>query len=464
MQFKSLILTLLTLLAPLTATAQAPQTKPSAQVAGKSLVVTWDVVMDHLQLRPNQTIVYTPVVEDQQGNTQTLRPVMLTGRKQHYVYLRNGSKNYPDAIEIQRKNGTTQRYAYRQAIQLEPWMNNASLRIATDTCGCGNLAGQSHGDAIDINPHWADKCALAFATPNVAGDDPVLSLSGRAYLDFPVNRTELHPDYHNNAAELHKIMSSIDTVRNNKNVDLTSISIHGYASPEGPWDNNVRLAQGRAATLTAYVKSQYNFPASTYHVASTPEDWAGLDSFLVKSNLAEKEEILRIVRSTDMEPDPKDHYIRDHFPEAYRTILAAYYPYLRHSDYEVKYKIRPMSDEEAAKLISTEPRLLSLAKMYRIAKLYEKGSDSYNEVILTAANVYPSNEEANVNAANVALRSGDTALAKTYLRRAGTGAAAQNARGIIQLIEGNYDEAQQLFTSAAAAGCQEAKQNLELMK
>ena len=379
MSIKHIIATSLLALAPLAACAQGNSmhqlaARPMAKPAGESLVVTWRMTMDSMRIRSNQTLVFTPVIEDKHGHTQTLRSIMVNGRRQHYVFLRNGNKHYPDAIELQRHNGTAQCYNYREAIDLEPWMNDATLRIATDTCGCGNLVGNSAGTPVDINPHWERKCALANVMPAVSADDPVLSLQGKAYLDFPVNRTELHPDYHNNAAELHKIMSTIDTVRHNPNVSITSISIHGYASPEGSWTNNARLAQGRAATLKEYVRNQYDIPAKTYHVDFTPEDWAGLDTFIVRSNMADKQALLGIVRA-DMDPDAKDAQLKQRYPEAYSILLNACYPYLRHSDYEVKYKIRPMSDREAAALISTEPRLLSLTKMYRIAALYEPGSD-----------------------------------------------------------------------------------------
>ena len=246
-------------------------------------------------------------------------------------------------------------------------------------------------------------------------------------------------------------------------MSITSISIHGYASPEGPWDNNVRLAQGRAATLKDYVQRQYDIPASVYHVQSTPEDWAGLDSFVVHSNMPEKAALLSIIRS-DMEPDARDHRIKAEYPEAYNTLLNACYPYLRHSDYEVRYKIRPMSDQEAAQLISTEPRLLSLTKMYRIANLYAEGSDDYNKVIITAANVYPTDVAANVNAANIMLRQGDVLQAKEYLKRVGDTPEATNLRGVIALCEGKYDAATDLFTTAVAAGCDAARSNLMLIK
>ena len=155
--------------------------------------------------------------------------------------------------------------------------------------------------------------------------------------------------------------------------------------------------------------------------------------------------------------------LKQRYPEAYSILLNACYPYLRHSDYEVKYKIRPMSDREAAALISTEPRLLSLTKMYRIAALYEPGSDQYNEVIETAANVYPADTEANLNAASVALRQADITRAGSYLKRAGQTPAAINARGVLALLQGHLAQAQQLFEQAAANGSDEAKRNLALI-
>ncbi len=458
-----LLLPVGTLTAKRAATGGVRTENVKAKAAAGLLVVQWRMVMDSLQMRSNQTLVFTPVIEDGKGNTEVMRSVMVNGRNQHLVYLRNGSKNYPDAIEIQRKNHTSQAYDYCETTDCQPWMTNATVRINVDTCGCGNLTGKSAGKPAEINPHWENKCFTAFAQPQVAADDPVLSLQGKAYLDFPVNRTELHPDYHNNPSELHKIMQTIDTVRNNANVEITSISIHGYASPEGSYQNNERLAQGRAATLKNYVMRQYDLPASIYHVSATPEDWAGLDSFVVKSNLDEKEQILSVIRS-DMEPDAKDQQLKKQFPEAYRTMLNAYYPYLRHSDYEVQYKIRPMSDKDAARLIDTNPKLLSLTKMYRIASLYPAGSEEYNHVIETAANTYPDNAAANINAANAALRKGDTVTAKQFLKHCGQEPQALNARGVTALIEGNETEAVEFFNQAKAAGCTEAQQNLLLLQ
>ena len=72
--------------------------KLKGAVAGNSFVVSWRLVLDSLRLASNRQMVFTPVLEDANGHVATLRSVMVNGRNQHYVFLRNGSKSYPDAI------------------------------------------------------------------------------------------------------------------------------------------------------------------------------------------------------------------------------------------------------------------------------------------------------------------------------------------------------------------------------
>ena len=90
----------------------------------------------------------------------------------------------------------------------------------------------------DIHPH------VAFITPQME-ERKVREESGRAYLDFPLNETTIYPEYRNNPAELAKIKRSIDLIKNDTNVVISHIDIHGYASPEGPYSNNERLARER---------------------------------------------------------------------------------------------------------------------------------------------------------------------------------------------------------------------------
>ena len=92
-----------------------------------------------------------------------------------------------------------------------------------------------------------------------------------------MNRTEIYEDYRRNPIELAKIRATIDTVRNDADTRITSIRIKGYASPEGSYANNTRLAQGRTETLKDYVQRLYNFPSgvmATDTSLRTGQDWS----------------------------------------------------------------------------------------------------------------------------------------------------------------------------------------------
>ena len=70
--------------------------------------------------------------------------------------------------------------------------------------------------------------------------------------------TAIYETYSNNTVELNKIIETINTIKNDTNVTITHISIHGYASPDGPYRLNEKLARERTQSVKEYVKT--NFP------------------------------------------------------------------------------------------------------------------------------------------------------------------------------------------------------------
>ncbi|MEB0272998.1 hypothetical protein QN388_25645, partial [Pseudomonas sp. 5B4] len=61
---------------------------------------------------------------------------------------------------------------------------------------------------------------------------------------------------------------------------VTCITLHGYASPESPYDNNVRLARGRTASLMQHLQRAYRLPATLFRTSFTAEDWQNLRAFI----------------------------------------------------------------------------------------------------------------------------------------------------------------------------------------
>ena len=171
--------------------------------------------------------------------------------------------------------------------------------------------------------------------------------------------------------------------------------------------------------------------------------------------------VLTIIYSNDA-PDVKEQKLKAlDGGKPYRYVLENIFPSLRRSDYQVDYIVREFTAEEGREIIKINPKQLSLSEMFAVANTYDEGTKEYNEVFAIALQLYPDDPVANLNAANVAISEGNFAAAAAYLAKAGNSAAAQNARGVLNLLEGNLDAAERLFKQAQAAGITSATLNLE---
>ena len=96
-----------------------------------------------------------------------------------------------------------------------------------------------------------------------------------------------------------------------------------------------------------------------------------------------------------------------------------------------------------------------------MASTYEQGSDEYNELFETMVRLYPNDEVANLNAANVAMGKEDMNAARKYLDKAGTRPEAEYARGLLLAMEGDCEAARPYIEKAGAGGVKEAEECLK---
>lgn len=103
-----------------------------------------------------------------------------------------------------------------------------------------------------------------------------------------------------------------------------------------------------------------------------------------------------------------------------------------------------------------QPQKLSLNEFYLVAQQYEPGTVEFTDVFETAVRMFPSDETANLNAANAAMRSGDLNGAERYLDKAGNTPEAAYARGALSIHRKDYDEARRYLNEAKALGVKQA--------
>ena len=257
-------------------------------------------------------------------------------------------------------------------------------------------------------------------------------------------------------------------MRGDKYATITGISIKGYASPEGSYANNERLAKGRSEALLAYVRERYGLDGVDTEASYEAEDWQGLEARMERSSMPAREALLDVIRDASIDdPDRREEKLRGvDGGEPYRYLLKEIYPALRHSDYKVSYTIRPISVEEAKELIYSDPKQLSLDEMFRVAQTYETGSAEFKEVFEIAVRMYPDDPVSNLNAANSALLNGDSAAARRYLAKAQEGPERRLAEGVASWLEGDTDRAATIFralTNDVRVG-EQARANLEQVK
>lgn len=409
------------------------------------LLVNMNIDAGDLGRKPNRESWLTPVLRgtSADGTADSLRlpSVFVGGRNRYYQALRRG-------VDVPMYRGGI--IGYAASVEWQPWMENAVLWLERRDDGCCGYNGPTVTvpvDTIDFAPR-VFRPQFVYIRPD-ADTVKIRHLDGRAFIDFPVNRTEIYPEYRSNPKELAAIRATIDTVRQDPDVTVRSLTFKGYASPEGPYDNNLRLARGRTEALRNYVQGFYHFDPAVVATYYEAEDWEGLRRFVETSGLENRQAILDVIDS-QLSPDAKDRKLRIDFPAQYDFLLREVYPALRHTDYNISYTIRSYIDPaEILRLVYDRPQNLSLNEFFVAAQSVGQGSDVYNYIFETAARMYPADEVANLNAANAAMQQGALDNAAAYLAKAGDGPDATYARGILAALRADYTLARKYLAQAA---------------
>lgn len=390
--------------------------------ADTRLIVSFDIDTHSFPMRANRELQITPLLTD--GiDTLALPAVTIAGRTRYYQHRRAADISAP-AILTRSEDPV----GYSEIVDYQPWMHSARLILEGKTSGCcGTPAGSLPSmlltsfsyETAEPEPENFLNAEELYVAPVRKEVVKTRILSGRAYIDFPVNQIGIYPDYRRNPEELAAIQATLDEIRGDKDVSITSISFKGFASPEGPYDNNVRLAKGRTEALMGYVKALYSYPDSVLHTAWEAEDWDGLKTRLADMDIPNRDAILGIIDDTSLSYDDRDRRIKQRYPDQYAYLLREVYPALRHSDYLVEFTVRNYVDiTEIAEVYATNPSKLSYDELFLYAQSLDPESPDYREAMLTAATLFPSDPEANFNAGVAAAAEEDFGRALQLLRRA----------------------------------------------
>ena len=444
--------------------------------SGDFLYIDMNFILKDVKVRTAHGVDFIPQLVAP-ANTYNLPKVSVKGKDEYLAYERRLSlmsakekrKHVAPYLVKKSNKRTNDTIRYRYVLPYESWMADAKLNVQRDECGCGESTLMSVQPVIDqvtlerilspyiVNPHFA------YVEPKV---EVVKSreIQAECFLDFEVNKINIRPEYMNNPRELAKIRVMIDDLKLDPSIKVNRLDIIGYASPEGTLATNKRLSEGRAMALRDYLASRYDFPRNQYHIIFGGENWDGLIDALETLDMDYKNEMLDIIQDIPIEKGRETKLMQLRGGVPYRYLLKNVFPSLRVAICKVNYDIKNFNVDEAKEVIKRRPQNLSLNEMFLVANTYPKGSQEFIDVFETAVRMYPDSEIANMNAATAALSRNDLISAERYLKKMESQeywAEYNNAMGILTLLKGDYELAEEYLNKARELGLDVATDNLE---
>ncbi|MCD8081237.1 MAG: hypothetical protein LUF04_12795 [Bacteroides sp.] len=420
----------------------------------------------------NRRLSYLLIPELISGDsTATGAGVLVNGRIRDRLYRRKLSfgnytllRDLPD-LKIAVTTFTDTLMCYTLRMPYADWMDDARLdihQVLGSPAGKEQLYTLSGAAQVKLQPRepYVVQPLFTFLTPEP--EQKVRRMQGQAFLDFQVGCSTIVPGFRRNPEELARIEAAIRQVRDDENVELNGLFIEGYASPEGSYVSNERLARERSQALANHITQHYGIPADKIRVSSVAEDWEGLRLLVEESDLVRRDEVLAVIDS-DQEPDRKEQLLRA-MGWPWTAMLNGMFPQLRRVEYQVDFTVKDYSLEESQELAARNPELLSQRELFLLAQSLETGSAQWEQIFETIIRLYPDHPTAIINYSSLLLARGELSAAKRYLDRVADAPQATNNIGVYYLLMNDPDTAENYLQQAQESDIPGASHNLEQLR
>lgn len=435
--------------------------------------ISLDINLNNLNINKNELLIITPVVvSNSSENKKELDAITIIGKRRNRVLQRpftyEGKPNIDIANEntLIRNNESSQLVSYTTSLPYEEWQRDAQLILSTEVIGCANCRDNEPEIVLTdriLREQFVPEYSYTYIVPEVE-EIKQRSETYSAYLNYMVGRWNLLREYKNNETELKKVEGIIMEIKNDPDLTISDFTITGYASPEGSSQSNLLLSQRRAESFATFIEGKYEFDANQFTIKWEGEDWNGLREAVAASSLANKNDVIEIINSVSDQDARDGRIIALDNGVTYRRLLNDFYPPLRRNDYKIAFVSRPFDVDEAAEVIKTRPKLLSLNEMFHVANTFPAVSAEYREVFEVAAKTFPESETANINVAVTELNNNNIDAALERLEKMKDSPAAWNMLGVAYAQKDMDEQAEEYFNKAIEQGDEDALHNLQQLE
>lgn len=433
------------------------------EMHGDSVRVQVDIKFPEKSLNKKARAVFTPKL----GNTE-LHPITVQGEKA----TGNG-----DVIQYKAGGSVT----YTETVAYSPEMETTFLTTT---------AKVYKGETLKDELEETNICPACIVTPLLVNKDfkvivakdqfqRVTEENFMAQINYDKGRSvvkssEMKED------DIKAYQAFLEEAQNNPKVELKSINITGYASPEGEEDKNNTLSTDRAESgkeaALKIAKAAKNEKAQTevYNLVGRGEDYEGFKRELeadTKMNEDDKQLVIRVLE-TISDPVKREEEMRN-MGKTFTYLDKNIFPMLRRAEFNAVYDLTGFSDEELKANSVNNPDTLNLEELlftatltddlneklriYKIAEerypedyrpannvgavLYMQNKTSEAKAKFEKANGIKENEVSKNNLAAIAGLEGDRVKAMDLLNAAGGADEVSYNKGILDIQNGDYASA-----------------------
>ena len=239
-----------------------------------------------------------------------------------------------------------------------------------------------------------------------------------------------------------------------KNYKLNNIEISAYASPDGGVKLNTTLAENRQDNTEKYMNQQLKKGKIETEVDATytAQDWEGFQELVSKSNIQDKDLILRVL-SMYSDPEQRETEIKN-ISSVYKTLADEILPQLRRARLTANYDAIGRSDEEINAAFDANEDSLSVDELLYAATLTQDNARK-EAIYKRTIQKYPNDYRAYNNLGKMAYAAGDLNAAENYFKQAASknaNAAEVNTNlGLVALTKGNVAEAETYLSKSTGA-------------
>ena len=382
----------------------------------------------------------TPVLKweggEVKGQTAVFQGEKVEGNNQSISYKMGGNYTMKTSFDYVPEMAKSELYLEFKATKGNKTIKIPAVKIADGVISTSELVGET----------------LNSANPALGADafQRIIKDKHDAQIMFLIQQANVRSSELKTAKNFEAEVKAISETPNKK---ISDIEISAYASPDGGVELNKGLAENRQDNTAKVINKNLKKDKIEANVRTqyTAQDWEGFQELVSKSDIQDKELILRVL-SMYSEPEQREQEIKN-ISSVYKTLADEILPQLRRSRLTLNYEIIGKSDEEIANLADSDAKQLNLEELLYAATL-TKDAAKKEAIYTKATQIYPNDFRAYNNLGKLAYQAGNQDKAENYFKKAAALKDAPEANmnlGLIALNKGDKAAAEAYFGKAAGA-------------